>query len=65
MKIRYYCRQCERQVGELDAKQADPAQLGSDLLNDTDDQQALTMHADDDGIDIQTICDACKEKETY
>ncbi|WP_082234433.1 anti-sigma-F factor Fin [Halobacillus massiliensis] len=62
MKIRYFCRQCERQVGEVDAQQSDPAQLGFDLLNDSDEQQGITMQGER-GIDIKTICDACKEEE--
>ncbi|MFC7064158.1 anti-sigma-F factor Fin [Halobacillus seohaensis] len=60
MKIRYYCRQCEQQVGELDTKEVDASQIGSDVLNDSDDSQ--TIHMQNDGaLDIRTLCDSCKE----
>ncbi|SFG37051.1 Protein of unknown function [Halobacillus alkaliphilus] len=60
MKIRYYCRHCQRQVGELDAKHVDVSQLGLDLLNEEDHQQMVHMHANGD-LNIRTICDSCKE----
>ncbi|WP_181347327.1 anti-sigma-F factor Fin [Thalassobacillus sp. CUG 92003] len=60
MKIRYYCRRCRRQVGELDNKQVDPSQLGADVLNDTDEQQMVHMSNKGD-LNIYTICDNCRE----
>ncbi|GGF13099.1 hypothetical protein GCM10010954_09770 [Halobacillus andaensis] len=62
MKIKYYCRQCNRQVGELDAKQTDVSQLGSDVLNDSDQEQTVQMEGEH-GLAIRTICDNCKEAE--
>ncbi|MBH0231837.1 anti-sigma-F factor Fin family protein [Halobacillus yeomjeoni] len=60
MKIRYFCRHCKNQVGELDAKQVDVSQLGFDLLNDEDQQQMVHMNSQGN-MDIRTICDSCKE----
>ncbi len=60
MKIRYYCRKCQQQVGELDTKKADAAQLGSDVLNDADDEQMVHMSGSGD-LHVKTICDSCKE----
>ncbi|UOQ45970.1 anti-sigma-F factor Fin family protein [Halobacillus salinarum] len=60
MKIRYFCRQCNCQVGELQATEVDVSQLGSEVLNDADDQQVVHM-GEDGEINITTLCDACKE----
>ncbi|MBA2176995.1 anti-sigma-F factor Fin family protein [Halobacillus locisalis] len=60
MKIRYFCRHCQRQVGELDARQVDVSQLGFDVLND-DDQQQMVHSASNGDLNIRTICDSCKE----
>ncbi|WP_431799710.1 anti-sigma-F factor Fin [Halobacillus andaensis] len=63
MKIKYYCRQCNRQVGQLDAAQADVSQLGSDVLNDADQQQTVQMEGEH-GLAIRTICDDCNESKS-
>ncbi|KHE71484.1 anti-sigma-F factor Fin family protein [Halobacillus sp. BBL2006] len=60
MKIRYFCRHCQNQVGELDAEHVDVSQLGFDLLNNEDQQQMVHMNGNGN-MDIKTICDSCKE----
>lgn len=60
MPIRYYCRHCNMEMGEVDADSIESKSLGFHVLNE-EERLDMIKYDSDGTIIVTSICEDCQE----
>ncbi|WP_017754922.1 anti-sigma-F factor Fin family protein [Calidifontibacillus oryziterrae] len=60
MPIRYFCRHCNIQIGEVDNDHIESKSLGFHFLND-EERLDMIQYDENGNIDVKSICEDCQE----
>lgn len=61
MEVRYKCRHCGTEVGRIKGDVFHTDRLGLDTLNSEERTQFVSYEADQEAMNVSTICEDCQE----